>query len=92
MSQVKINGQVTIVTNPSQTILDAMETNGLEAEYHCRDGHCGACRCKLISGETETVGFAMAYTQPDEILPCISKAKTDIEIDKVQYSLKQRRA
>ncbi len=92
MSQVKINGEITIVSNSSQTILDAMETNGLEAEYHCRDGHCGACRCKLVSGEIETVGFAMAYTQPDEILPCISKAKTNIEVEGVQYTLKKRRA
>ncbi|MGF1909807.1 class I ribonucleotide reductase maintenance protein YfaE [Vibrio kasasachensis] len=92
MPSVKINGKVTIASNPSNTLLETIENAGIEVEYNCRDGHCGACRCKLKSGEVEYVGFAMAYTQADEILPCITRAKTDIELDEVVYKLKVKRA
>ncbi|MGD8112233.1 class I ribonucleotide reductase maintenance protein YfaE [Vibrio sp. TRT 21S02] len=92
MPTIKINRITTIESNPSNTILETLESAGVQPEYNCRDGHCGACRCTLISGEVEYVGFAMAYTQGQEILPCICKAKTDIELDDVIYKLKEKRA
>lgn len=92
MPNIKINGLAAIQSHPSNTILETMENAGLEPEYNCRDGHCGACRCKLVSGEVEYVGFAMAYTQEQEILPCICKAKSDIEVEGVTYVLKEKRA
>ncbi|WP_100752252.1 class I ribonucleotide reductase maintenance protein YfaE [Vibrio salilacus] len=92
MPSIKINGITTIQSHPSNTILETLERAELQPEYNCRDGHCGACRCTLISGEVEYVGFAMAYTQEKEILPCICRAKSDIEIKDVKYTLKERRA
>ncbi len=42
-----------------------MEQAGLEPEYNCRDGHCGACRCTLDSGGGTLV--LLKHTQGDEI-------------------------
>ncbi len=92
MAAIKINKLLTIESNSSHTLLESMEQAGLEPEYNCRDGHCGACRCQLISGEVEYVGFAMAYAQGNEILPCICRAKTALEIEQVTYQLKAKRA
>ncbi|EGQ7848333.1 TPA: 2Fe-2S iron-sulfur cluster binding domain-containing protein [Vibrio parahaemolyticus] len=92
MPTIKINKLVSIESNPSNTILETMEQAGLLPEYNCRDGHCGACRCKLESGEVEYVGFAMAYTQGDEILPCICKAKSSVSLTSVNYAMKEKRA
>ncbi|HAS64354.1 MAG TPA: (2Fe-2S)-binding protein [Vibrio sp.] len=92
MPNVKINDKITVTSNPSNTLLETIENAGIEVEYNCRDGHCGACRCKLKSGEVEYVGFAMAYTQADEILPCITRAKSDIELEDVVFKLKEKRA
>lgn len=92
MPSITINALTAIESHASNTILETMENAGLKPEYNCRDGHCGACRCVLVSGEVEYIGFAMAYTQASEILPCICKAKTDIEIAEVNYSIKQKRA
>lgn len=92
MATIKINKVVNIESNPSNTLLETMEQAGLEPEYNCRDGHCGACRCTLASGEVEYVGFAMAFTQRDEILPCICKAKTALELTNVNYRAKAKRA
>lgn len=92
MASIKINKVVNIESNPSNTLLETMEQAGLDPEYNCRDGHCGACRCTLRSGEVEYVGFAMAYTEGNEILPCICKAKTPLELENVNYHLKAKRA
>ncbi|HAS6347710.1 TPA: 2Fe-2S iron-sulfur cluster binding domain-containing protein [Vibrio vulnificus] len=92
MPKIRINKLRSIESNRSNTILETMEQAGLQPEYNCRDGHCGACRCKLESGEVEYVGFAMAYTQGNEILPCICRAKTDVVLSDVNYVLKEKRA
>ncbi len=92
MATVKINKIITIESNPSNTLLETMEQAGLEPEYNCRDGHCGACRCTIVSGEVEYVGFAMAYLQGSEILPCICKAKSDVVLEAVNYRVKAKRA
>ncbi|EOX4423222.1 class I ribonucleotide reductase maintenance protein YfaE [Vibrio alginolyticus] len=86
MPNLKINRVTTISSNPSNTLLETMENAGLSPEYNCRDGHCGACRCNLVSGEIEYIGFAMAYTEGNQILPCICKAKTDLELDAVNFT------
>ena len=92
MPKLTINAILSIESNPSDTLLETMEKAGMEVEYHCRDGHCGACKCKLIAGEVEYVGFAMAYTQQDEVLPCICRAKGDIELESVHYLKKAQPA
>ncbi len=83
MSALKINKLITIESNSAETLLESMERSGLHPEYNCRDGHCGACRCRLVAGEVEYVGFAMAYTQNNEILPCICRAKSALELEAV---------
>lgn len=92
MPKIEINGIHSIYASPSSTILESMEQAGLSPEYNCRDGHCGACRCNLLEGDVDYIGFAMAYTHGSEILPCVSKARTDIVLDRVNYSKKAQRA
>ncbi|GAD79169.1 class I ribonucleotide reductase maintenance protein YfaE [Vibrio ezurae] len=83
MHKVTINKVTKLVNSRNTTLLEAMETSGLKPEFNCRDGHCGACRCTLSSGEVEYIGFAMAYLKSDEILPCICRAKSDVQLDNV---------
>jgi ferredoxin len=92
MAKIKINNVITIESNSSSTLLETMERAGLDVEYNCREGHCGACRCKLTSGAVEYVGFAMAYTADDEVLPCICRAKSDVKLNAVNYHPNVKRA
>ncbi|WP_413284564.1 2Fe-2S iron-sulfur cluster-binding protein [Vibrio sp. MA40-2] len=92
MFKLTINTLTPIHIKPGLTILQAMELAGLQPEYHCRDGHCGACRCELIEGEVEESHFKMAYTNKNEILPCISKAKSDLVLAKVNHQIKAKLA
>ena len=92
MLSIKVNDIITVENFPSDCILQSLERAGLEPEYQCRDGHCGSCRCKLTEGQVEYTGFAMAYLQPDEILPCICRATSDIKLKDVRYTVKNKRA
>lgn len=87
MFKFNINSLSPILTTPEHTVLEAMEFAGLQAEYHCRDGHCGACRCELVEGVIEEIGIKMAYTSGREILPCISRAKSNLVLAKVNYQI-----
>jgi 3-ketosteroid 9alpha-monooxygenase subunit B len=61
-------------------MLDVMLDAGLDAPYSCREGVCGACACRLVSGEVE-----MAHNEVLEdadlaegyILACQAIALTD---------------
>lgn len=85
----KIQSQHIIVVNQQQqieyvegkTILECLEANGVDIQYHCREGFCGACRTRLVSGEIEYKIAPLAYLDDDEILPCCSKPKTNINLE-----------
>ncbi len=65
--------------SPGRRMLDVMIDAGLAASYSCREGICGACACRLVSGEVE-----MAHNEvlEDEdladgyVLACQSVAKS----------------
>ncbi|PLL91046.1 2Fe-2S ferredoxin, partial [Klebsiella michiganensis] len=50
-------------------------------EYQCREGYCGSCRLRLVSGQVDWLTEPLAFVQPGEILPCCCRAKGDIEIE-----------
>lgn len=64
-----------------KTLLESLEQQNIDVHYHCREGFCGACRSKLISGEVEYLTDPLAFIDDDEILPCCCKALSDIEIE-----------
>ncbi len=68
-------------SSSKDTILADLEENNVTLEYHCREGFCGACRCKLISGEVDYTIDPLAFIDDDEILPCCTIPLTDIMLD-----------
>ena len=65
----------------NETLLEGIEAEGLPIIAACRAGVCGACKCKVIEGETES-SSEMTLT-PDEIaqgyvLACSTKLKSDV--------------
>ncbi|MDO6524690.1 class I ribonucleotide reductase maintenance protein YfaE [Motilimonas sp. 1_MG-2023] len=77
--EMVINGE-TFHASEEQTLLENLEQQGIQTEYQCRDGHCGACQCQLISGSVEYIIEPLAYVRKNHILTCCSKAKTAIEL------------
>ena len=87
MSQNNDSFMITIVDHKtvphssSKTLLESIELHNIEAQYHCREGYCGACRSKLISGEVEYTTDPLAYIDDDEILPCCCVPISDVELE-----------
>ncbi|WP_407332710.1 2Fe-2S iron-sulfur cluster-binding protein [Enterovibrio sp. 27052020O] len=81
MSQITItvNGQ-TLVGNTHQPLLEQIEQAGLQPEFQCRNGVCGACRCKLDKGEVVQED-AMAYLAAGEILTCRSTPLESVDLE-----------
>lgn len=77
--KLTING-IEYPLNTDMTLLENLERHSIKVEFHCRDGHCGACRCKLIKGRAEYSNFPLAYCRDGEILICCSTSKNDIEL------------
>lgn len=90
--KIHINRITTLTSTSDKSLLDVMESQGLQAEYHCRSGHCGACRCTLVSGEVEYDSFPLAFLNPGEILPCACKAKTDVVLENVHFEMIKKQA
>lgn len=82
MKTIKVNGQLALF-NPEQhtNLLEALEQQGFEPHYHCRDGYCGACRCKLRSGQVRYQYEPIAFIHQGEILTCCAVPETEIDID-----------
>lgn len=71
------------VLTSDQSLLEAIEAEGLPIIAACRSGVCGACKCQVIKGETES-SSQMSLT-PDEIaqgfvLACSTKLRSDVTL------------
>lgn len=80
MSQltITVNG-IKVCGNRHEPLLTQLEKAGIKPEYQCRNGMCGACRCKLVSG-TVTQSDTLAFVGPNEVLSCSSIPQQNIEI------------
>ncbi|MFT5635339.1 MAG: ferredoxin [Cognaticolwellia sp.] len=81
LKKISVEGRIISFFDSDKNILNSLERENIESHYHCRDGFCGACRCKLLKGEVEYPMQPLAYIGDDEILTCCSLPTTDIEID-----------
>lgn len=73
--------EVAYDTELYDSILDCLHANKVEVMYHCREGFCGACRVRKVTGTVDYKLDPLAFIDDDEILPCCSTPKTNIEIE-----------
>lgn len=69
---------------PEQNLLEALERTGHEIEYQCRQGYCGSCRVKVLSGKVSYKDFPLAFVAPSEILPCCCTVTENITLECTQ--------
>lgn len=92
MTKIHINSIVTLNNQTHRSLLEVMEDQGMQVESHCRNGDCGTCRCTLVSGEVTYQSFPLAFLAPNEILPCVCKAKTDLVLEGVNFQIMAKNA
>jgi glycine betaine catabolism B len=81
--EVRCDGITTrIPSDPTETILEALERAGLEPPSLCRSGECGWCRSRLLEGEISVRpginGIRKADGKFGSFHPCISYALSNI--------------
>lgn len=85
--QVSIEpGQHRFQTQAGETILEAALRQGLTLPYGCRDGACGACRGKVLSGEIDHGRAQLHALSNDDraagfALFCCATANSDLRIE-----------
>ena len=80
------------VAEATETILEAALRQGLTMPYGCRDGACGACKGKVLSGTVDH-GKSQAHALSDAekadglTLYCCAKAQSNLKLECKQISL-----
>lgn len=78
-------------TEPGEAILAAGIRQGIGLPYGCKDGACGSCKCKLVTGSvTHGPHQAKALSAEEEaagyILTCCGQAQSDLVIESRQVT------
>ena len=74
--------EIKIPCYEDETLMEAMEKNGIEAQQKCLIGVCGFCRSKLINGKVKTdVDYVrVSDKNHNYIHPCVSYPLSDVTI------------
>jgi ferredoxin len=67
-----------------ETVLEGAEKNGVLLPSGCRQGNCGTCATKLVSGNVQVEAAEVLNDEMRSqgfILPCVSRALSDITLD-----------
>lgn len=71
--------------DPSTTILDNAIANKIALEHSCKNGQCGVCEAKVLSGETKVLRPEIALNaeklEQGFVLTCCRTATSDISLD-----------
>lgn len=68
----------TLTVSNTETLLDALEAAGIDVQSDCREGLCGSCEVRVISGDVDHRDKAMTaaeHAQGDRLMACCSRAK-----------------
>ncbi len=78
------SGRVVEWQDRFESILDLAENEGIQIPFECRQGFCGECKIKMISGEVhmeETQGLEDGDESGNIILPCVAVPVTDVILE-----------
>lgn len=81
----------TFSADNSETLLAAGIRQGIGLPYGCKDGACGSCKCKKISGtvihgEHQAKALSAEEEAAGLILTCCSKAQSDLILESRQVT------
>ncbi|MFG0263597.1 MAG: FAD-binding oxidoreductase [Rhodopirellula sp. JB055] len=62
-------------------LLDVAESLDVEVDSGCRSGDCGACVCRLVSGQVKYAESPECDVEDDEVVLCVAKPVSEVVID-----------
>jgi glycine betaine catabolism B len=82
--EFKQSGKKVTWSDQYESILDLAEAHGVDIDNDCRQGYCGSCMVKLLSGKVEMSaddGLDESDRKSGMILSCTAVPLTDIVVD-----------
>src|SRR5260370_3355065 len=67
-----------------RTLLEAAELNGVNIPFSCRQGQCGTCATRLLSGDVKMDsedGLDADLKAQGYVLTCVARAQGDVRLD-----------
>jgi ferredoxin-NADP reductase len=67
-----------------QSLLEVAEKNGIKIPFSCRQGQCGTCATRLLSGDVlmdSDDGLDSALKAQGYVLTCVARPKGDVRLD-----------
>ncbi len=80
-----VSSDRTIACGSDKFVLDAALEAGIKILFNCREGFCGTCKSKLISGEVDMKhngGIRPKEIAAGKFLPCCSKPLSDLIVER----------
>ena len=79
------------VANADETLLTAGIRQGIGLPYGCKDGACGSCKCKKLSGQVTHSAYQPKALSDDElaagyVLTCCASANSDVVLESRQVT------
>ncbi|MEC4724108.1 2Fe-2S iron-sulfur cluster binding domain-containing protein [Shewanella sp. D64] len=79
---VSLQGQpVLLFTQQHTSLLMALEQKKVKLFSECRNGYCGACKTKIISGSVIYHAEPLVHLEKDECLPCCCSPSSDLNLE-----------
>jgi len=75
----------TITCESEKFVLDAALEAGIKVLFNCREGFCGTCKSRLVSGEVDMKhngGIRPKEIAAGKFLPCCSKPLSDLIVER----------
>lgn len=81
----------TFTAQGDETVLTAAIRGGVGLPYSCKDGSCGSCKCKKLSGsvthkEHSEKALSAAEEEAGFVLTCSARALTDVVLESRQVT------
>jgi ferredoxin-NADP reductase len=80
---VFIHSQRVCQASVGGTLLDLAEKNGVQIPYGCRQGLCGTCATRVLSGAVQMdvdAGLTAEQKKAGFVLPCVSRAEGTVVV------------
>ena len=76
---------------PDESLLAAGIRQGIGLPYGCKDGACGSCKCKLVSGQVQQSNFQRKALSEEEeaqgfVLTCSARALSNVTLESRQVT------